>query len=134
VIREAGPDDLGHVVEIGRAFHAVSLWAELVPFDEGSFAASAADLIGRDSAVILLSDAGFLGLTKVGLYFNRAVAVTAELFFWAPDGMGDDLRRAGERGAGGLLVMNAHGGDDRAGRWYARHNYRQLESTYLKAT
>lgn len=134
MIREAGPDDLGRVVELGRAFHAVSLWSELVAFDEDSFRASAADLIGRDSAAIFLSDGGFLALTKVGLYFNRAVEVTAELFFWAPDGKGDDLRRAGERWAGGLLVMNAHGGDERAGRWYARHGYRQLESTYLKAT
>lgn len=134
MIRRATPDDLQQVVELGEAFHAATIWKDLAPFDRDSFEASVEALLDRDDAAIFLSPGGFIGLTKVGLYFNRAVPVTAELFFWAPDGQGDALRKAAERWAGGLLVMNAHLAEPRAANWYARKGYRPLEATFLKVT
>lgn len=133
MIRQAGPDDLEHIVDLGRRFHAASLWSDLVPFEADDFRQSAGALIERESAVIFLSEDGFIGVSKVPLYFNFATPITAELFFWAPDGKGNDLLKAAREWAGGLLVMNAHRGDERVCRWYRMQGFQQVEASYLRA-
>jgi hypothetical protein len=72
------------------------------------------------------------------LYFNPAKVVAAELFWWAPDGGGRELREAFEawaRQAGAFAVQFSGLADAQAERvaaLYRRAGYRPVETGYLK--
>lgn len=95
MIREATHADLPQIVALGAEFHAYSPY-RVIPFDGEGFEAFAARLI--DGGVILLSDDGMLGGLLNPLYFNPAVVMGAELFWFARK-EGRQLREAFERWA-----------------------------------
>lgn len=80
MIRAATEADLERVVELGAAFHAMSPYRS-IPFDPEAFADFAGRLIR--GGVILLSDDGMIGGLLSPLYFNPAVVMGAELFWYA---------------------------------------------------
>jgi hypothetical protein len=135
VIREATVADLGHIVSLVAAFHAEPRWPEPIQFNARHFRATAWRLIG--SGVILLSERGLLGLTVSPSLYNHHVLICSELFFWAPDGRGDELRRAGEAWAksrASLLIMSAHepGPAERIANWYRRAGYAPIGRQFAK--
>jgi len=137
VIREATAQDMPLIVELGREMHARSVWRDYAAFDGTDFDNSAQRLIDDPDGAVFLSRRGMLWLSIVSLYFNSGVRIAAEMFFYAPDGRGDALRRAGERWArqsAQLIAMNAHGNTDpRARLLYERAGYAALEHSFLRA-
>lgn len=137
MIREASADDMPLIVELGREMHARSVWRDYAAFAGTDFGNSAQRLIDDPDGAVFLSRRGMLWLSIVSLYFNSGVRIAAEMFFYAPDGHGDALRRAGERWAAQsaqLIAMNRHATtDDRAGILYQRAGYAALEHSFLRA-
>lgn len=80
MIRRATDADLDRIVELGAAFHAYSPYREIA-FDPEGFRSFAGQLI--ECGAVFLSEDGMLGGLLVPLYFNPAVVMGAELFWWA---------------------------------------------------
>lgn len=104
MIREATAADLPRIRELGAAFHAYSPYRDF-PLDLDAFERFAEGMI--EAGVVLLSDDGMLGGALTPLYFNPAILMGAELFWWAGK-TGRQLREAfeawaRERGAAGVM-------------------------------
>ena len=97
-VRRASPDDIGHILSLGAAFHASSVWAESVPYDRRSFEATVRAIIGGAGA-IFVSDKGFCGGVTSPVYFNAHVKIAAELFWYTQDSHGQELHATFERWA-----------------------------------
>lgn len=95
LIRLATADDLDRIGELGAAFHAYSPYRDIL-WDADGFRAFAGKLI--EAGAIFLSDDGMIGGCLVPLYFNPAVVMGAELFWWAGK-TGRGLREAFEQWA-----------------------------------
>lgn len=135
MIREAATADLPRIVELGREFHREDRWSGMLAFDPASFAETCGRLL--EVGVIFLSDGGLIGLVVNPSIYNHATRVASELFFWAPDGRGDDLRRAAEAWAkqhADVLVMGAHepGPVERIANWYRRKGYVPIGRQFAK--
>jgi hypothetical protein len=92
LIRRATEADLDRIVELGAAFHGYSPYREIA-FDPEGFREFAAKLV--EGGAVFLSDDGMIGGCLVPLYFNPAVVMGAELFWWAGK-TGKALREAFE--------------------------------------
>lgn len=119
---------------LGEAFHATPQWPGLTFFPE-DFRQTAKAILDR--GVIFLSRGGLIGLVVAPSLYNREAKVAAEMFFWAPDGEGDALRRAAEEWArerADVLVMNAHepGDVERIACWYGRKGYVPMGRQFAK--
>ena len=134
MIRAATRDDIPRVVELGAAFHAMCPY-RAIPFDPEGFKVFAGKLI--DGGVILLSDDGMIGGLLNPLYFNPAVILAAELFWYAGT-TGRQLREAFEAWA---KDQGAHGAafsglaDDRHAairRVFERAGYAPAEQAFFK--
>jgi hypothetical protein len=134
VIWRATADDLDRVVELGAAFHAYSPYRD-IPFDPEGFRGSASRLI--EAGAIFLSEDGMLGGLLVPLYFNPAVIMGAELFWWAGK-TGRGLREAFEawaKEAGAHGVQFSGLTDQRAEtihKVFARAGYQPAETAFFK--
>jgi hypothetical protein len=127
--------DLPHLVALGERFHAEPRWPSPIVFNAGDFAETCRRLL--EVGVIFLSENGLLGLIVQPSIYNYDVSVCAELFFWAPDGRGDELRRAAEAWAkdrSAMLVMSAHepGPVERIANWYRRKGYVPIGRQFAK--
>lgn len=138
MIRRATLDDMELAVELGRDMFGKSHWNDLTTYDAGLVRATLERLIEQDDAAVFVSDRGILILIVVPLWFSGLPTVH-ELFFWALDGSGDALRRAGEAwarevGAVVPVIMGAHepGDMDRLDCWYRRAGYVPHGRTYRK--
>jgi hypothetical protein len=135
VIRRASADDLPRLVQLGARFHAEPRWPSPIVFSPDDFAETCKRLL--EVGVIFLSENGLLGLIVQPSLYNYDAPVCAELFFWAPDGRGDELRRAAEAWAKDravMLVMSAHepGPVERIARWYRRKGYVPIGRQFAK--
>jgi len=135
VIRQATVADVPHIVALGRAFHAQPRWPAPLTFRAADFADTCDRLL--DAGAIFLSERGLIGLVVNPSIYNHAVAVASELFFWAPDGQGDALRRAAEAWAkdrAAVLIMGAHepGPVERIANWYRRKGYSPIGRQFAK--
>lgn len=87
MIRAAHPDDIPALVKMGAAFHAESPWASaLAPFDPKSFEATCRLLGERGGLLVAEADGevvGMIGAQVSPLYFNTAVPVAQEVFWYA---------------------------------------------------
>lgn len=134
-VRQATPDDVPHLVALVARFHAEPRWPAPLSFNPEDFAAICRELL--EHGAIFCSDGGLLGLMVSPSIYNRADRVCSELFFWAPDGRGDALRRAGEGWAANhadLLVMGCHepGPVERITNWYRRAGYTPIGRQFAK--
>ena len=94
MIREATVEDIPRIVELGAEFLAYSPYRHHA-LDREAFASFAHGLIASEDGVVLLSDDGMFGGLITGLYFNPAIRVASELFWWARK-EGRQLREAFE--------------------------------------
>jgi hypothetical protein len=132
VIREATAADIPLIVSLGADFHATPQWGGTITFDPESFAKTATRVI--ETGVIFLSGRGLIGLRASPSIYNYGQEVVSELFFWAPDGRGNALRRAAEQWAAGrVLVLGAHEpADPRIEHWYRRAGYVPIGRQFAK--
>ena len=135
MIREATAADLPQLVALVARFHSEPRWPAPIVFNAEDFAKTAERLI--EVGVIFLSEGGLLGLTLQPSIYNYDVTVCAELFFWAPDGRGDELRKAAEAWAAeraSLLILSGHepGPIERIANWYRRKGYTPIGRQFAK--
>lgn len=135
MIRQATSADLPWVVELGAQFHAEDRWSGTLTFAPESFWATCEQLL--EVGAIFLSERGVIGLVVNPSIYNHATRVASELFFWAPDGRGDALRRAAEawtKQHADVLVMGAHepGPVERIANWYRRKGYTPIGRQFAK--
>jgi hypothetical protein len=134
VIRAATRDDLDRVVELGAAFHAYCPYRD-IPLDREAFREFAGRLI--DGGVILLSEDGFIGGLLNPLYFNPAVVMAVELFWWAGK-TGSALRGsfeawARENGAHGIQFTGlADEREQTIRKVFGRAGYQPVEVGFIK--
>jgi len=134
MIRVATHEDVPEVVRLGAEFLAYSVHKEW-PLDPEAFAVFAGRLI--DGGVIYLSDDGMLGGMLNPLYFNPAIVLGCELFWWARKDA-QALRVAFEdwcRAKGAVGVNFTGMRDERAPaveRIYSRAGYVATETGFLK--
>lgn len=91
------PEQIDRVMELALRFHRHSVWAD-VSVDESASRANFETLVAGAGA-IWLSESGYCAIMEVPLWFNPAVKVAMELFWYAEDGCGPDLREASEEWA-----------------------------------
>jgi hypothetical protein len=135
VIRKATAADLDEIVAIVAEFDALKLWPEPLVLNRDDFRKTCGRLL--EIGVIFLSERGVIALTLNPSLFNYAVKVASELFFYAPDGRGDDLRKAAEAWAADkaqLICMGAHepGPVERVSKWYRRKGYAPSARLFAK--
>lgn len=136
VERVTTTEQIDRVVEIGRRFHAGSIWRD-TPFVESDVRSVVGQLVDGAGAV-WMSDAGVVGLVRSPLWFNASVAVAVELFWYAEDGSGAALRAAAEQWAShaGLAYHQMSGMvDEREGalrRLMRAAGYEAKEVAYMK--
>ena len=90
--RRATPSDLDHVVELGLRFHANSVYAGAVPVVRDDWTDFASKLLASDTAAVFVSPAGFCGGMLNPAYWNYGARIADELFWYAEDCSGTDLR------------------------------------------
>jgi len=135
VIRQATAEDIEFVVDLIREFDGLKLWPDPLRLNEDDFRQTVRGLIGQ--GVIFLSERGFIALTVYPSLYNYSVRIASEMSFYAPDGRGDELRRAAEAWAAeraDILVMGGHepGPIERIARWYRRKGYAPTARLFAK--
>lgn len=134
MIRRATTEDLPQIVELGTEFHAHSPygWAPFVP---EAFEAFARHII--EHGAIFLSEDGFIGGLKTPLYFNPALLMAGEMFWFARVG-GRQLREAYEawaREEGCVCATSGALADENEPairRNYERAGYVPMEVAFMK--
>ena len=147
-VRPAGHLDVPAIVELGRAFFAVSDMEALAAFDSGSFATSLHGMIENDDAILLVAEiggevVGMAGAMVFKAYWNSAIKVGQETFWWVqPEHRGEAgpvllhtlEGEAAERGARTFLMVSLEAlRPDAVGKLYERRGYAPLERSYWKA-
>lgn len=125
------------MVALGAALHAEHRWPAPLTFCPADFAQTCVALLASGGAIFLTETGGLIGLTVSPSLYNHADKVVSELFFWAPDGRGDALRKAAEAWAkdrAAVLVMGAHepGPVERIATWYRRKGYAPIGHQFAK--
>lgn len=137
MIAEATHEDVLRLVSLCGHFHEWSNWPGNSVFDPYSCERSFKALVDRDNCTLLHGGGGLMGLSVVPLFFNENERMAVELFFWAPNGNGDEFLKAAEawskdRGAE-FVMMGAHEPcDPRAPLWYKRKGYSPFGRNYMK--
>ena len=144
LIREAVPDDIPRLVEMGRRFFGVSGYPEFAEFDEPSFKETLGKLIDGDDGTVLVTHEdgqviGMVGVILFPFWFNRHHTTSTELFWWAEKkGNGMELFKAGEAWAADHGAKTMHMAalealrPDELGAFYERAGYHAHEHAYLK--
>jgi hypothetical protein len=135
--RKATLEDLPHILEMGRRFHAMSSWSdqEFCPIQTSQ---TVMNLINSPDGVVFYNGEGMLGGLLAQSPFTPGY--NAHEFFWFADRGGRDLiqafeRWAEEKGANGVLMLNLTLGprtDKIMDRMYSRRGYEMRERTYFK--
>lgn len=134
-MRQATVEDIPRIVELGRAFHAASPWRD-VAYDADATANTVAGAI-TGPGVVFLTENGMIGGIVSPLWFNPAVKVGIEMFWWAPTG-GRALREAFEQWAkseGATMIQFSALADEnleRVDRIYSRSGFTRAETVYVK--
>jgi GNAT superfamily N-acetyltransferase len=147
-LREATYLDLDELLRMGRAFHAVTGVADIVPLDEASLERTFIQLIDNDMACLIVCEGetglcGAVGALVHPHYMNSAHLTGQELFWWVDEGhrngIGSALFDALEhwvRGVGAstftMITLEALE-PERVAALYRRHGYRPAERSYIKA-
>jgi GNAT superfamily N-acetyltransferase len=145
MIRDARPDDIGRILELGERFFREAGWSRVAAWDAMSFVETVERLDG-DGAMLVAEDGGrvvgMAGAAVYPAYFNSAVRMSQELFWYGdPAYRGREafalfpaLEAAVEAKGADVHLMGAVSGQREAalGRVYERHGYRPTERFYIK--
>lgn len=124
--------DVSMIVELALEAHKGSVWEEFADAKPEDIAATARMLMARDDAAVFVSERGVLMLALVPVWFNHAVKIAHEIFFYATKG-GDALRREGQRwAAGNLMTISRHERTDpRLEKLLSRAGLVPIEHTFI---
>lgn len=147
-IREAQPNDLPALLDMGRDFFEVSGNSAFTTYDEPSLTATLIALMGGVSGgVLLVADVegravGMAACVVFPFYANMGTLIGQEIFWWADPahrkGIGgallDELEAAAARkGAKIFIGANLSGEHDAAfARLYRRRGYSPGETTHIR--
>ena len=136
MIRRATLSDVPRIVQLGRKFHAYSIWRDL-PYDLEAVARTAYSMVKNEDGAVFLSDDGLCGGLINALYFSPSHRIAVELFWYAPT-EGKELREAFEAWAverGADAIQFSALADDRRGateRLYRMAGYNPVETVLMK--
>lgn len=146
-IRPATHDDIEAVTALGEKFHTEGGLEQLAPYDPDSIRSLLAVLIDGDSGILIVAEQdgeiiGMAGGMVFPLYFNAAVKVGQEFFWWVqPEhrrGPGKALKDAIEQAAKAagaahwFMIALENVRPDAVGAVYRRAGYRPWEHSYVK--
>lgn len=149
MVRMARESDLPRVAEMGKAFFAASGLGDIAELDEAAFAVTIKRFVQGDlpGALLVAEDngghvVGMAAFVVFPFYFNHAVSVGQEIFWWVEpahrSGAGRDLLTAMEQEArasgASLFIMASLAGqrDEALTRIYTRRGFRALENTFIR--
>lgn len=143
MIRFAAEHDIARLVEMGRNFHASSIYSDRVPFSAEALSASLSNFIKSDFAVVLVAEqdgevSGVIG-GVIGPNYLSGMLAASELFWWVePSARGiglpllsayeDEVVRRGARHSG----MIAPTGSGYVEKIYSKRGYQPLEGVFYK--
>lgn len=148
-IRPAVDTDIPTIIAMGRKFFDAAGWPEVTTWDERSVETTLRGLIGGavPGGLIVAEGAGCAPVGMVGFmafpfYFNFAVAVAQEVFWWVePDqrlGVGgqllDAFEEAGRARGASVFIVSAVARLRSAAleRFYRRRGYAPAENTFIR--
>jgi hypothetical protein len=137
MIVEAMKGDIPAIVEMGKAFHAMSPHRDMGKYDPIGMANVLSFMIESPSAVVLFNGNGAIGGILAPVYFNPAKIILEESFWWAEEG-GRDLLKAFEawgRANGADFVSMCTLVNEKSaviGRVMRMNGYRPVETRYIK--
>lgn len=147
-IREAEPQDLSALLDMGREFFEVSGNGAFTTFDEASLTGTLiAIMSGVSGGVLLVAETagqvvGMAACVVFPFYANAETLIGQEIFFWVNpqhrgavgDALLDELEAAAMRkGAKVFINANLAGPRDKAfARYYRRRGYRPAENTHIR--
>jgi GNAT superfamily N-acetyltransferase len=147
-LREATYLDLDELLRMGRAFHAVTGVADIVPLDEATLERTFVNLIEGEMACLIVCETpeglcGAVGALVHPHYMNSEHLTGQELFWWVDeghrDGTGQALFDALEHwvkgvGASTFCMITLEALDpERVAAMYRRRGYRPAERNFIKA-
>ena len=143
MIREARPDDMGRILELGERFFVESGWHNVAPWDAMSFVETVERLDAEGVMLVSEGDGGVTGIAGAPVYpayFNRDVRLAGELFWYAEEhpGAGRALWRGMEEGVAArgarTFTMAALAGKRHAAltRLYRGGGYVPVELSFIK--
>jgi len=148
MIRPAGHADIPAILTMGRRFFDAAGWPEVTTWDEASVRATLSGLIdGKVPGGLIVANEGGRAIGMVGFmafpfYFNFAVTVAQEVFWWVePDqrfGVGaqllDAFETAGRQRGASVFIVSAVARLRSATleRFYQRRGYAPAENTFIK--
>jgi predicted N-acetyltransferase YhbS len=147
-IREAQPNDLNALLDMGREFFEHSGNAKFTTFDEPSLTATLIGLMsGVPNGCVLVAEldgkvVGMAGCVVFPFYANFSTSIGQEVFFWVSpahrgvvgDALLDELEdTAMRKGAKVFINANIAGERDKAfARYYRRRGCVPAEQTHIK--
>lgn len=146
-LREATYLDLDELLRMGRAFHAVTGAADLIPLDEDTLERTFVGLIDSPVGTVIVAEAhtglcGAVGGMLHPSYLNSNHLTGQELFWWVDpehrEGVGRTLFDALEdwargQGANSFMMITLDALEpERVAALYKRRGYRPAERLYLK--
>lgn len=147
MIRPAHIGDIPTLVAMGREFHAAAGWGDVAAFVEDDCAKTLAAMVDNDSMVLLVLEnvagdvVGMAGGVSAPCYFNHALTLGQELFFWInPEerGGGMTFKKALEQHAreigcdAWMMIALDNIRPDATGALYKRAGYRPAERNWIK--
>lgn len=135
MIREATPDDIPALLEMGGRFAAKAKLSEHCGYDCNSMAKTFAAMIEGEHFCLFIGDRGAIGGIKAPHPFNHAKLMADELFWWSEGPDGADLLEAYEEWAGDAMIrMTALEtvNPERMSKYYQRRGYAPLERVFVK--
>ena len=133
MIRKATMWDMAHIEDMGRKFHAAS--GQPHGFNAQATMEFVGGMIESPSAIVLVSNDGFIGGTLSPAYCDPDWIMAVELFWWA-GGSGLKLLKAFEEWAikigANEVRMTSLISLDRAGKILTRKGYQAAEISYTR--
>ena len=137
MIRRAGEKDILLLMDWMRDFHAMSPYAESVPFDWVDTEETLLNMVKNENAVILFHQTGLIGGIVTPFFFNKSRTMAVETF-WYAERDGKRLLKAFEEWADGMgadaVVMSSLGNDRQStvDAIYRKLGYLPAEHQYMR--
>lgn len=143
MIRDARPDDVGRILELGERFFNEAGWPRVATWDAMSVVDTLEKLATEGVLLVAEDDGRVVGIAGAPIgpaYFNKSIAMSQELFWYVDKGakVGMPLLDALEAGCkdkgSHVHIMGAVSGlrDEALNRLYRARGYAPAERYFIK--